>query len=155
MWTRMNGEWMGRGANDEKLITAHHIVARRVFGGVSGGRRGRRAGCPLNSLDYMGVSRSRAPRTEWILGMVLRLFRVIYHRWALSLPPLPSLFLSRFLSPLHLFFSFSVPLSFNGGPYGEVCFVCACSAPLRDNYGAPLRRVISSRMVALKWLVGD
>jgi len=31
------------------------------FRGCTEGRRGGRAGCPLNSLDYMGVSRSRVP----------------------------------------------------------------------------------------------
>lgn len=108
---------MGRGANDEKLITAHHIVARRVFGVVPGNRRDR--GVPLILLITWAYL-DRGLRAT--LGTVLRLFRVIHYR--------------RIRSLSHLFFSpFHVPLSFNGGPYGEViCFVCARSALLRDNY---------------------
>lgn len=73
-------EWRMNGARSEWRKVNHGSPYRCApgFRGCTEGRRGGRAGCPLNSLDYMGVSRSRVP----ILlrqARFLRLFRVVHH----------------------------------------------------------------------------
>lgn len=143
---------MGRGANDEKLITAHHIVARRVFGGGrctggGGGRAARGRGCPLNSLDYMGVSRSWAPRIASLFGIITS--SVPSARYLAR-----SLFLSRARKILFFFATHRFSLSLhprNEGPYGEtlVLYTQHARAPravtrqLRQGYGVSLRHAPS------------
>lgn len=109
---------MGRGANDEKLITAHHIVARRVFGDVPGDPEGR--GVPLILLITWAYL-DRGPRAT--LGTVLRLFKVVRYRRIRSFS-------------FSLAFSFPIlhPALFQQRSIWRSLFCVARTALLRDNY---------------------
>lgn len=136
-------EWRMNGARSEWRKVNHGSPYRCApgFRGCTEGRRGGgRAGCPLNSLDYMGVSRSRVP-------ILLR-----QARFCVSFEPYTTddLYSSLFRAP---FFSISRPALFQRRSIWRSLF-CARSQRTVTRQLRRLRRVISSRMVGSKWLVG-
>lgn len=133
-------EWRMNGARSEWRKVNHGSPYRCApgFRGCTGGPEGR--GVPLILLITWAYL-DRGPRAT--LGTVLRLFRTVHYRRI------------RFFA-FSLAFSFPVlcPALFQERSIWRSLFCvrsyCAVTRQLRW-----LRRVISSRMVALKWLVGD